>query len=242
MGTTDRRERHRASLRREILDAASRLFVDEGFERVTMRRIAAQIEYSPTTIYLHFRDKNELLQAVCEETFSRLAVKLERLQKAPGTPLGKLREGLRTYVDFGLANPSQYTVTFLRPMPRDRGAEGAATAGATASAPAVSDAAAGAFEQSIGGRAFDLLRQGVRACVESGDVKTASIDMTAQALWASVHGLTALFITAADFPFVSRTALVEHTIDTLLAGLKTPEPTAPRSPAPQKSKKWDFFD
>ena len=122
MGTSERRQRHRASLKREILDAASRLFVEEGFERVTMRRIAAQIEYSPTTIYLYFKDKNELLSAVCEETFSQLAVKLERLQKTSGTPLGYLREGLRTYVDFGLANPNQYTVTFLRPIPAWKGA------------------------------------------------------------------------------------------------------------------------
>ena len=61
MGSTERRQNHRASLRREILDAASRLFVEEGFERATLRRIAAQIEYSPTTIYLYFKDKNELL-------------------------------------------------------------------------------------------------------------------------------------------------------------------------------------
>jgi len=225
MGTTDRRDRHRASLRREILDAASRLFVEEGYQRVTMRRIAERIEYSPTTIYLYFKDKDELLRAVCEETFSQLAGKLERLQKASGTPLGKLREGLRTYVDFGLANPNQYTVTFLRQMPGERAEEGVAAG----------------FEQSIGGRAFDMLRQGVRACVESGDIRAANIDMTAQALWAGVHGLTALLITVADFPFVSRTALVDHTIDTLIAGLKAPS-AAPRTAPHPQSKKWSFLD
>ena len=225
MGTADRRQRHRASLRSEILAAASQLFVEEGYQRVTMRRIAAQIEYSPTTIYLYFKDKNELLSAVCEETFSQLAAKLERLQKTSGTPLGYLRAGLRTYVDFGLENPNHYTVTFLRQMPGERAADGDA----------------GGFEQSIGGRAFGLLRQGVSACVENGDIRTPSIDMTAQALWAGVHGLTALFITAAGFPFVSRAVLIDHTIDTLLAGLKTPS-AAPRTPVHPQSKKWDYFD
>jgi len=226
MSTSERRQRHRASLRREILDAASRLFVEEGFERVTMRRIAAQIEYSPTTIYLYFKDKNELLSAVCEETFSQLAARLERLQKTSGTPLGYLREGLRAYVDFGLANPNQYTVTFLRPTPGDRGGDGVA----------------GGFEASIGGRAFDLLRQGVGACVESGDIRTADIDMTAQALWAGVHGLTAMLATEAGPSSANRTALVEHTIDTLIAGLRTPAPAAPRTQVHPKSKKWDFMD
>jgi AcrR family transcriptional regulator len=220
MSTTERRQRHRASLRREILDAASQLFVEEGYHRVTMRRIAGRIEYSPTTIYLYFKDKNELLQAVCEGTFSQLAGKLERLRKTAATPLAYLREGLRTYVDFGLAHPAQYILTFMSPGP---------------------DMNQGAFEHSIGSRAFDTLRQGVRACVEHGDIQTPNIDMTAQALWASVHGVTALFITMQGFPFVPRAVLIDHTIDTLIAGLKIPAP-APRAPAQSRSKKWDFLD
>ena len=166
MGTSERRQRHRASLRREILEAASRLFVEEGYHRLTMRRLADRIEYSPTTIYLHFKDKDELLRAVCDETFSQLAGKLERLQKTSGTPLGYLREGLRTCIEFSLAHPNQYAVTFLRPSLGER-REGGAAAG---------------VEQSIGGRTFDLLRQGVKACAESGDIHTASVEATAQAL------------------------------------------------------------
>jgi len=207
-------------LRREILDAASQLFVEEGYHRLTMRRLAERIEYSPTTIYLYFKDKNELLGAVCEETFSRLAGKLERLQKAAGTPTGHLRDGLRTYIEFGLAHPNQYLVTF---MSRNPGKDG------------------GSFEGSAGSRAFDALRQSVRACSENGDIYTADVEVTAQALWAGVHGVTALFITMKGFPFVASAALVDHTIDILTAGLKTPAAT-PRTPAQSQSKKWDFFD
>jgi AcrR family transcriptional regulator len=220
MGTINRRRRHRESLRRDILEAASQLFVEEGYQRVTMRRIAARIEYSPTTIYLYFKDKNELLSAVCEETFSQLAGKLEHLQKTSGTPLGYLREGLRTYVDFGLAHPNQYIVTFMSP---GQGSDGAP------------------FEHSIRSRAFDTLRQGVRACVENGDIQAPNADMTAQALWAGVHGVTSLLITMKGFPFAARPELVEHVIDTLVAGLKTPAAAA-RAPVQARSKKWDFFD
>ena len=220
MSTSDRRQRHRASLRREILDAASQLFVEEGYHRLTMRRLAERIEYSPTTIYLYFKDKNELLAAVCEETFSQLAGKLERLQKTAGTPLGRLRDGLRTYIEFGLAHPNQYLVTFMSPSPAMDGAS---------------------FEGSAGSRAFDTLRQSVRACSENGDIHTADVEMTAQALWAGVHGVTSLFITMKGFPFVDRAALVDHTIDTLTSGLKAPA-AIPRTPAQARSKKWDFFD
>ena len=221
MGTTDRRQRHRASLRREILDAASQLFVEEGYHRLTMRRLAERIEYSPTTIYLHFKDKHELLGAICEETFSRLEGKLERLQKTAGTPLGRLRDGLRTYIEFGLAHPNQYLVTFMGPSP---GLE------------------EGAVEGSAGSRAFTSLRAAVSACEASGDLHPADVDTTAQALWAAVHGLTSLLITQRGFPFAARAALVDHTVDTMIAGLKAPTAAAPRAAAPQKSKKWDFFD
>jgi AcrR family transcriptional regulator len=220
MGTTDRRERHRASLRREILDAASRLFAEEGYQRVTMRRVAERIDYSPTTIYLYFRDKRELFGAICDETFSQLATKLERLKATPGTPLGHLREGLRTYLEFGTGHPNHYVVTFLQMREPSKDFE---------------------FEGSAGARAFGSLREAVGACAAAGDIRTESVETTAQALWAAVHGLTALLITMKGFPFVSRKALVDHTIDTLIAGLRTPA-HAPRPTVPAQSKKWDYFE
>jgi AcrR family transcriptional regulator len=201
VGVTERRARHRESLRRDILDAASRLFVEEGYDRVTMRRIAQRIEYSPTTIYLHFKDKTELFNAVCEETFSQLAEKLETLTRMRIVPLGHLRECLRLYVEFGVKHPDHYTVTFLQPPKTGR-----------AKMP----------DASIRTRAFDTMRQAVRSCVDYGDIRTADVDMTAQALWAAVHGLTALLITARGFPFISQAALVDHTVDVMIAGLKPP--------------------
>jgi AcrR family transcriptional regulator len=220
MGMSERRQRHRASLRREILDAASQLFVEEGYHRLTMRRLAERIEYSPTTIYLYFKDKNELLQAVCEETFSRLAAKLERLQKTAATPMGSLRDSLRTYIEFGLTHPNQYLVTFMSPSP---GLD------------------EGAVEGPVGSRAFTTLRAAVSACEASGDLHPADVDTTAQALWAAVHGLTSLLITQRGFPFAARAALVDHTIDTMIAGLKAPS-AASRSTVSAQSKKWNYFD
>ena len=229
MAVSDRRARHRANLRREILDAASRLFVEEGYQRVTMRRVAARIEYSPTTIYLYFTDKQELFEAICEETFSQLAAKLDRLKIASNTPVAQLREGLRTYVEFGLKHPAHYMVTFLQPRKGHN---------------------SGQFEGSIGARAFDGLRQSVAACAATGDIKTTSVDATAQACWAAVHGLTSLLITDNGLPLVTQKALIDHLLDVLMAGLKTPPATtrstaAPAVPLPRPSqtpKPFSFMD
>lgn len=220
MGVSERRQRHRASVRREIVDAASRLFAEEGYDRVTMRRIAERIEYSPTTIYLHFKDKTELFNAVCEETFSQLATTLERLKRTQSTPLGHLRAALRAYVDFGVEHPNQYTVTFLHAPKPSKGP---------------------AFETSIRGRTLDALRQAVQACAENGDIRTIDADLTAQALWAAVHGVTSLFITMQGSPLVARAALTDHTLDTLLAGVKTPA-APPRAQITPRAVRADFTD
>jgi AcrR family transcriptional regulator len=220
MGTSGRRQRHRASLRREILDAASRLFVEEGYQRFTMRRIAERIEYSPTTIYLYFKDKNELLEAICDETFSELGGKLEQLQKTAGTPLDFLRHGLQTCVDFGLAHSNQDIRTISNPT---MGPNGWSTG------------------RSVGSRAFEILRQSVRACAENGTIRTPDVDLTTQALWASVHGITSMSLSMTGHPSAARPAIADHLIATLIAGLSAPAP-APRTSARAQSKKWDFYD
>src|SRR3974377_818614 len=113
MGVQERRARERQELRQEILAAARDLFVREGFENVSMRKIAEKIEYSPTTIYLYFNDKADLLDCLCEETFARLLRKQNQIAQTVSSPLERLRQGLRGYIEFGLKYPNDYTVTFM---------------------------------------------------------------------------------------------------------------------------------
>ncbi len=201
MGIVERRQRQKENLRREILAAARELFAEEGFEAVTMRKLAARIEYSPTAIYLHFRDKDAVLEAVCEETFARLAARLEKIAARELPPLEFLREGLRLYVAFGLQHPDDYTLTFTLRTGR-------------------SEHDPASFAASAGKRAFEVLRAALRGCVESGDLPaTLDVDVAAQGMWAAVHGLVSLFIAHPAFPWVARRKLIDHTIDTMIAGL-----------------------
>ena len=72
MGVKERREREKSETRDKILDAARELFVTEGYEGVSMRRVAEKIEYSPTAIYVYFADKNELFHELCRQDFQHL--------------------------------------------------------------------------------------------------------------------------------------------------------------------------
>src|SRR4051794_11201923 len=111
MGVQERRAREKERNRGEILDAARAFFVKEGYEHVSIRKIADKIEYAPGTIYLYFRDKAEILDRICEETFSKLEQRMHAINKDPASPLDGLRRGLRTYVQFGVDNPNHYICT-----------------------------------------------------------------------------------------------------------------------------------
>ncbi len=93
MGTRERRERQKENLRQEIFDAASDLFSKEGYGQVSMRKIADKIEYSPATIYLYFKDKDDLLHQICEDTFAHLRNRLGIIEKKYGKTFEGLKRG-----------------------------------------------------------------------------------------------------------------------------------------------------
>ena len=201
MGVKERKARQKKFLRQEILDAASELFVRDGYENVSMRRIADKIEYSPTTIYIYFNDKADLLEQVCKETFGRLVLRLSKIMDQPGDPIDRLKMGLITYIEFGLENPHEYRATFMMPIP-----EGL-------------DKTKYQQGDSPGMQAFSFLIRGVTDCVKAGKLPAINVELASQTLWAGIHGITALLITKSWFPWAGRDKVIHSTVDTLVAGL-----------------------
>src|SRR5262252_3839278 len=107
MGTTERRERERQELRTKILDAARELFASEGYEAVTMRKIAERIEYSPTAIYLCFKDKEAVLREICDADFGALAQRFAAIARL-ADPRERVMAAGRAYAEFGLTHPNHY--------------------------------------------------------------------------------------------------------------------------------------
>jgi AcrR family transcriptional regulator len=110
MGSVERRQRERENLRRGILDAACNLFATGNFKDVSIRKIAEAVEYSPAAIYLHFKDKDEILDTLAEEGFTLLSEQLESITAAD--PLERLREGGRAYIRFALTRPHYFRIMF----------------------------------------------------------------------------------------------------------------------------------
>ncbi|GAB4456152.1 MAG: TetR/AcrR family transcriptional regulator [Armatimonadaceae bacterium] len=110
MGTTERRAREKEELRRAILDAARDLFAEQGYSAVSLRKIAERIEYSPTTIYLYFKDKEEILRHLIEEGFTMLHDRIMQLSEP--NPVQRMRQGTKCYFEFAFENPHYYTLMF----------------------------------------------------------------------------------------------------------------------------------
>jgi AcrR family transcriptional regulator len=201
LGVKERKARQKKSLRQEILVAASELFVEQGYENVSMRRIADKIEYSPTTIYLHFKDKAELLEQVCFDTFSRLHLALNKITEQPADPADRLKRGMLAYIHFGLKNPHHYRATFMMPVPEEVGHK-------KLSRP-----------DSPGMQAFDFMRRCVYDCVAAGIFREKDAELLSQTFWAGIHGVTSLLITHGErFPWVEESKLTHGLVETLVAG------------------------
>ncbi|KZZ83941.1 TetR/AcrR family transcriptional regulator [Bacillus sp. SJS] len=102
-------------LTRDIIIASAReLFVEEGYQNVSMRKIAAELGYSHGSIYYHFKSKAELFYAMVREDFQLLNEVLDGiLEKKQSSNEEKLRSILFGYIEFGLTHQSHYEVMFL---------------------------------------------------------------------------------------------------------------------------------
>jgi AcrR family transcriptional regulator len=211
MGIAERREREREEVRRKILDAARDLFAREGYERVTMRAVADVIEYSPTAIYHHFEDKDDLVQALCEEDFARLLQTLSA-KALPADPLARIRALGEAYAAFGLAHPNHYRFMFMTGSKFEKPTEVAPP----------------------GQQSFVLLRDAVQDALAAGQLQGRDALAVAQVLWATLHGAVSLLITIPPqcWPVAPASAdLVAQVMDATLFGLLAPGVAAPRAAA-----------
>ena len=163
-----------------------------------MRRLAEKIEYSPGTIYLHFADKAEVFEAVCEETFQQLSSLFDALINSADTPINALRNCCRAYIQFGLKHPAQYKVAFMVDSRQMLAPEEVLQR----------------FPRAM--QAFFKLRTTVGTCIMEGYLSDEDADLRSQIIWAGLHGLTGLLIVKSSFPWCEQEQLVDSLINALV--------------------------
>jgi AcrR family transcriptional regulator len=181
MGSTERRERERGDTRRKILDAAREMFVKKGYEATTMRAIAQRVEYTPTAIYHHFRNKDALLTELASVEFRALAEAFLRIGRVPD-PLERLAKIGEAYVGFAQEHPMQYQLLFMTRRPKGVGK--------------LTGVARGDPSED----AYAFLRQTCAEVIATGTLQPEVTDPAslAQMLWGVNHGIVSLQIVKQD--------------------------------------------
>ena len=180
MGISDRKLREKEALRERILDAAVALFLKEGFEKTSIRQIADAIEYSPATIYLYFKDKDELFFAIHHRGFDLLFASMSDTANI-ANPLDRLLAIGHTYLRFALENPEFYDLMFIMRAPMSAIKERALCGEIDCDWP-------------HGRKSYDLLVHTMQECIDRGLVRMHDPEIAALSAWSIVHGLASLYI------------------------------------------------
>jgi AcrR family transcriptional regulator len=189
--------------RAEILHAAEAIFVRDGYEGATIRKIADEVGVSSTALYMHFRDKDQILIEICEGAIAALLAANTEISERPVDAVTRVRMMLDAYVHFGLANPNAYRLVFCTTLATDNG-------------PGQTE-----VWQDLGSRTYDRFRTAVADIAREGQLRYGDADSAAQVLWSACHGLVALRITRPNFDWAPAETSVQVLLDSLFQGLAT---------------------
>lgn len=190
-------------LRRLILDTTRHLLVQEGYQNLSMRKIARAIDYSATSIYLYFDSKDALLHALIDEGMTQLYEALTAAAEHAADPIDRLQALCRQFIAFGLDNPEYYEIMFLlHPEHMER-------------YPAEKYRRARRNLDVIAATLADGVDQG---CFDADDAR-----VSASAVWASLHGAVSLLLAERVDIRIDRDAFIETTIQQTINGyIRTP--------------------
>lgn len=206
MTVKERREREKLETREKILDAARELFLTEGYDGVSMRQVAERIDYSPTAIYVHFADKDELFRELVHADFAKLAGAFQEAANL-SDPVERIKRIGSAYIEFGRRYPNHYKLMFMTSCPLDGPDE---------------------VDCEIKGNpevdAYAFLKHSVQQAIDAGLFREELTDaeLLSQTLWAAVHGVISLQIAKHSDAWVAWRPLEQRaqlTLDAIMRGL-----------------------
>lgn len=183
MGIAARKAKEKEDLKKAILGAARELFLDQGYDRTSMRMIAQRIAYSPTTIYLYFKDKDAIFHALHKEAFQLLGSRMAPLAHV-SDPMERLTAMGKVYLEFAQENPGLYDLMFIMKAPVQ-----------------ALDEKHHLWEE--GDRVFQVLVATVEEAMKKKLLKKSDVEITSFLIWSTVHGMSALFVRDRCFKVIS---------------------------------------
>ncbi len=173
MGIKERRKKEKEQLKELILKEATLMFLEEGYEKTSMRKIAQKIEYSVGTLYLYYENKNELFYGVQSVAFEKFLNYMEPLQEIE-SPVERIKRLGETYIAFALDNKAYYDIMFMIEAPMESVEE---TEG-----------------WKRGQRTFSLIEEAVSESQGLGYFEGKNPRAVALVFWSAMHGMVALML------------------------------------------------
>lgn len=200
MGVKEKRAKYKEEFRREILDSAREIFITDGYDGFSMRKLAGKIDYSPTTIYLYFKNKDELLFAICEEFFTNFLAELNNIRSVSQDPMETLHQAFLYLIEFGLRNPNQYKAIFFSKRhiygTREEFVE----------------------RESMARKTYLVFKEIIQDCIKAGRFRELDDEIIVSALAITSHGLVTTILCCPDFLNRGSDVIARSLVDALLKG------------------------
>ncbi len=198
-GSADRREAGRVRLRDELVTVAERLLQENGYAGFSLRQVAEETGYTPTTVYRHFRDRDDLLQTVLNTWFAKFAAVLDAADHEATNPHGRLLAQGQAYLRFAVQHPAVYRVMFLERMDI-----GVLPTGES-------------FREDP---AFGVLIRAVQALHDAGLTGRHDVMSAAMMIWTGIHGVAAMAVCSNMLDDIGAERLGRLAGENTLAGLR----------------------
>lgn len=208
--TGGRKKRGEGHTRREeILQAAKELFLELGYEATTIRRIADRVGVSAPALYLYFPDKEQMMLALCDQTFGFLLESIAEIESTVGDPRERIRRFGEAYLKFGLAHPDEYKLIFLATnIPESIRKLGHRMPTDDPTRPG------------IGGALVFQRLVGILAEAEASGLRlNYPADTCAELCWMAMHGVVSALILKPEFPWSNRDLLGTGMLDIVMRGI-----------------------
>lgn len=205
MTIKERKEREKEDKRNFILDTAESIIETEGIDKLSIRKIAERMEYSPAIIYHYFRDKEDILNHLMQKGYQQIVQVLSSAQQTDGEPAQRIREMFYKYIDLAMQMPDTYKSIML------------------SSSPGILEHTSVLFKGSREKRpAVGILCQCLKELHR--DVDDSTIELTAQVIWASTFGLITRLLIERSEDEEHKNQLIEHFLQMMMAWVKQEHP------------------
>lgn len=198
----ERQLKKQEEIKNKILIVAKKIITEKGVERLSIRKITNELDYSPGIIYHYFKDKNEIIETLAKEGYMKILLSLEKVERDINNPLIELQSIFKAYINAVLENPEEYKVFMLSNDPN-----------------IIKKTTV--LEEGISKRSktMKLLTEIIQRGIDEGQFQDNDAELTAQIVWSSAFGLVIRLIIENGISNDQKEKLIQKHFEIIFNGL-----------------------